>query len=99
MFLFPLNGPCWKVTAKFNVRTFPASDTLDPEPFRTHWVFCWLPLPGVIELTGAAPASVNNVKAFAALVYVIEQAFDVVRLALNSTETVVRSDAPAESEN
>src|ERR1039457_3180981 len=99
MFLFPLNGPCWKVTAKFNVRTAPASDTLDPEPFRTHWVFIWLPLPGVIEPTGAAPVSVNNARAFVALVYVTEQAFDVATLELNSTETVVRSDAPAGSEN
>ena len=78
---------------------FPASVTLDPEPFRTHWVFCWVPEPGAMEPAGAAPASVSKMRELAAGIYVIEQAFVVLEVELNSTETAVKSVAPATSEN
>src|SRR4051812_5770805 len=36
-----------KVSAEFTVRTLPTLVTLEPEPFRVHWLFCNVaPLPG-----------------------------------------------------
>src|ERR1035441_4059094 len=96
MFLFPLNAGR-NVSARFNVSIVPAVETLDPLPFRTHWLFCWLPLPGVMVPVGAAPASVNNASAFCARVYVTEHPFATVGDALNKTETLVRSAAPLAS--
>ena len=98
MFLFPLNAGR-NVSARFNVSTVPDADTLDPLPFRTHWLFCWLPLPGVMVPTGAVPASVNNESASCARLYVTEHPSANFSDALNKAETLVRSDAPLASAN
>jgi hypothetical protein len=84
MFLFPSNAGR-KVSARFNVSTVPAVETLDP-------------LPGVIVPT-AAPASVSRASAFCARLYVTEHPFATVSDALNKAETLVRSDAPLGSAN
>src|ERR1035441_2115543 len=89
----------WNVTMRFNVNTVPAVLTVEPLPFRTHWLFCWLPLPGVIVPAGAAPASVNNQSAFCARLYVTEHPLATVGVELNKVETFVRSTAPLVSAN
>src|ERR1035437_7090908 len=38
--------------ARFKVKMVPAAETLDPAPFRTHWLFSCVPLPGVIDPAG-----------------------------------------------
>src|SRR5580693_2617686 len=96
MFLAPANAP-WNVIARFSVSRLPESDTLDPLPLNTHWLFCCVPLPGVIELAGAAPASVNSVSVFCARLYITAQALAVLAGELNNTPMVVRSASASES--
>ena len=98
MFLFPLNAGK-NVSARFTVSTVPVVETLDPLPFRTHWLFCWVPLPGVMVPAGAVPASVNNESVFCARLYVTEHPSATFSDALNKAETLVRSDAPLASAN
>ena len=54
------------MSVRFNVSVLPDNVTLDPLPVNTHWLFCAVPLPGVIVLAGCAPASVNNANVFSA---------------------------------
>ncbi len=80
------------VSIRFTVSVLPAADTLDPLPLNTHWLFCCVPLPGVIELAGAAPASVKSVSVFCARLYITAQALAVaLTVELNKTPTVLRS--------
>src|ERR1017187_2744088 len=63
--LLPPNAG-WNVRARFSVRTVPVLDTLDPLPLRVHWLFSWLPLPGVMVEEGCPPESVNSARLFCA---------------------------------
>jgi len=50
--------------ARFKVKTVAAAETLDPAPFRTHWLFSCVPLPGVIDPADGPPASVKRDRVF-----------------------------------
>ena len=64
-FFAPANDG-WKANERFRVRTVPEEVTPEPAPFNVHWLFCWLPLPGVMAPEGAAPASVASARVLAA---------------------------------
>jgi hypothetical protein len=55
-----------KVSATLIVSVMPLAETLDPAPFKMHWLFCWVPLPGVMPLAGDVPASVSSISLFCA---------------------------------
>src|ERR1035441_5172053 len=86
-----------KVSARFKVRVLPEAETLDPAPLRVHWLFCWLPLPGVRPDAGWTPASVNSHKVFSARLKLTTQPFTVETAVLKLADTLVRSAAPAAS--
>src|ERR1700722_1949066 len=87
-----------KLIARFSVRELPDAEMLDPLPLSRHWLFCCVPLPGVMELDGGAPASVNSVRAFCARLYITAQALAVLVDVLNRIPTVVKSVAARLSE-
>src|ERR1022692_1435903 len=87
----------WKVSARFKVRVLPEAETLDPAPFSVHWLFCWLPLPGVMPEPGWTPASVSSHKVFRARLKLTTQPFTVETAVLKLADTLVRSAAPAAS--
>src|ERR1035437_3270250 len=98
MFLVPENNGR-KVNARFMVSEVPATETLDPLPFTMHWLFCWLPLPGAMVPTGNAPVSVSSASVFRVRSYTTWQPETADEDALNNAETVLKSVAPAPSEN
>src|ERR1039457_1262211 len=84
-----------KVSARFNVRLLPEIETLDPPPLSVHWLFCWLPLPGVMPEPGWTPASVSSHKVFSARLKLTTQPFTVETAVLKLADTLVRSVEPA----
>src|ERR1019366_4026784 len=85
----------WKVSARFKVRVLPEVETPDPAPLSVHWLFCWLPLPGVMPEAGWTPASVTSHKVFSARLKLTTQPFTVDGAVLKFTDTLVRSAGPA----
>src|ERR1017187_10551429 len=86
-----------KVSARFKVRVLPEAETLDPAPFSVHWLFCWLPLPGVRPDKGWTPASVSSPKVLSARLKLTTEAFTGETAVLKFADTLVRSAAPAAS--
>src|SRR5271169_1746642 len=94
MFFAPAKA-AWKVSARFKVRVLPEIDTLDPPPLSVHWLFCWLPLPGVMPEAGWTPASVSSHNVFSARLKLTGQPFTVETAVLKLADTLVKSVAPA----
>src|SRR5580698_10792100 len=96
--VLPPTHDAWKLSDRFSVSVVPTAVTLEPAPLSVHWLFCCDPLPGVMELAGATPASVSNVSAFSARLYITAQALTGLTLLLSRMPTVVKSAAARLSE-
>src|SRR5580704_5593275 len=82
----------------FSETRFPLTVALEPAPLSAHWLFCCVPLPGVMDPVGCAPVSVSRTNVFCARLY--RTAHPAVREAveLTSSPTVVKSAADRGSE-
>ena len=89
-----------KVVARFNVNVLPLSEAELPARLIAHCEFCSVLLDPSVAGVHADEASLSRlIEPFARLYWIMHELLDVdANVALNQTQAVDRSDAPAVSE-